>query len=117
MSRLTKIATLTAGSACFPMLTQMKTVLSSEEIEHRAEIFAQFTKNLVGFCEGKQSSCRGGWTAKEYSNVRLMLRQVPKTTAFEMYVFRIPHMCLLIVLFPKDFVLGTLRSCARLPCR
>jgi len=58
--------------------------LSPAEIECRRELLAEFSKFLVGFREGKQSSCRGAWSSKEYSEVRLKLRQIPNTKAFEM---------------------------------
>jgi len=58
--------------------------LSSEDIEIRRQMLADFSRYIVGFREGKQSSCRGAWSSKEYSEVRLMLRQVPKAKAFDM---------------------------------
>jgi hypothetical protein len=58
--------------------------LKAEELERRVEMFTLFAKNLVEFRQGRQSSCRGAWTSKEYSEIRLMLRQVPKEQAFEM---------------------------------
>jgi hypothetical protein len=89
MSRHGKVQMCKTATAGFPMLSNLlsnvSAVLSPEEIKHRTDVFAQFSKNLVGFREGKQSSCRGAWTAKEYSNVRLMLRQIPKPKAFEMW--------------------------------
>jgi hypothetical protein len=58
--------------------------MTCEHHELQKQTFVQFVNNLVGFREGKQSSCRGSWTSKEYSEVRLMLRYIPKTKAYEM---------------------------------
>lgn len=58
--------------------------LTAAELQRRTQIFARFSQNLVEFHQGKQSSCRGAWTSREYSEVRLMLREVPKSLAFEM---------------------------------
>jgi hypothetical protein len=68
-----------------PFKFTLTRVLTSDEIERRVKMFNEFSKNLVGFREGKQSSIRGGWNPKEYSEFRLMMRQVPQTKAFEMY--------------------------------
>ncbi len=91
MSRFDKIEARKLGAKIFPLLTKTKTTLTSAEKECRADVFAEFVKYLVGFREGKQSSCRGSWTAKEYSDVRLLLRQVPKTEALEMYATQMLH--------------------------
>ena len=78
-------------SAWAPRST-MPRVLTTEELEHREATFARFTKNIVEFRQGKQSSCRGAWTSKEYSEVRVMLRQVPKEKALEMYAIASSHL-------------------------
>lgn len=67
-----------------PFRFTLARALSPDEIERRVKMFSQFLKNLVGFRQGKQSSIRGSWSPKEYSEFRLMMRQVPKTKAFEM---------------------------------
>ena len=113
MSQFAKIVMRKAGGGYSGTFNQA--VLSPEEMDIRVKIFAQFVKNLVGFRQGKQSSCRGAWTAKEYGNVRMMLREVPKGKAFEMWVLRMSHR--LMSLDDTDLFQGTLSRCVRLPCR